>query len=64
MLIFIEVGIDKIFEEVVPGLGVKVNVIVHLLLVPDLWKLSALDFSELVKGCERFSERLLYLLKR
>jgi hypothetical protein len=63
MLIFIEVGIDEVFEEVVPGLRVEVNVVANFLFIPNLRELIGLGFGNFVKGCEGFPERLLLLVR-
>ena len=49
MLIFIKIGIDEISEEVVPGLRVEINVVIHLFLIPDLRQFIALGFGNFVK---------------
>lgn len=50
ILLFVEVGIDEIFEEVISGVGVEVNVVVHLLFVPDLRQFIPVGFGNFIKG--------------
>jgi hypothetical protein len=50
ILLFVEVGIDEIFEEVISGVGVEVNVMVHLLFIPDLRQFIPVGFGNFIKG--------------
>ncbi len=50
ILLFIEVGIDEIFEEVVSRVRVEVNVVVHFLFVLNLGQLIAVVLVNFIKG--------------
>jgi hypothetical protein len=49
ILLFVEVGIDEIFEKVISRVRVEVNVVVHLLFVPDLRQFIPVGFGNFIK---------------
>jgi hypothetical protein len=50
ILLFVKVGIDEIFEKVISGVGVEVNVVIHLLFIPDLRQFISVGFGNFIKG--------------